>query len=460
MIPKILIIDDEEHMCWALEKAMRQEGYQTRVAYRGPDGLKIIQEEDPSLVILDLKMPEMDGLEVLKHAREINPRLPVIMLTAHGTIETAIEAMKMGAVDYITKPFDLDELKLVIKQNLMVCQLETEVSFLRSELTKKYKNMVGKSESFQEIIHLIERVSQTNVNVLITGESGTGKEVAAVAIHQNSPRKNGPFVPVNCAALPEQLLESELFGHEKGAFTGAYSRKIGRFELADNGTIFLDEIGEIPLNMQVKLLRVLQEKSFERVGGTETLTVNVRVIAATNRQLEEAIKEGKFREDLYYRLNVVPIHMPPLRERHEDIPLLAEHFLQKLKPTYGAKRISPAALELLQRYNWPGNIRELQNIIERAVIICRGDEILPEHLPNEIRGTQAESESGIVINFPDKGVSLEEVEKHLLIKALEKSKGNQSKAAELLGITRSAFIYRSQKYGILKSQFQSQSSKY
>lgn len=438
-------------MCWALERAMRQEGYQTRVAYRGPEGLKIIQEEDPSLVILDLKMPEMDGLEVLKHAREINPRLPVIILTAHGTIETAIEAMKMGAVDYITKPFDLDELKLVIKQNLVVCQLETEVSFLRSQLTKEYSNMVGKSQAFQEVLHLIERVSQTNANVLITGESGTGKEVVAVAIHRNSPRKNGPFVPVNCAALPEQLLESELFGHEKGAFTGAYSRKIGRFELADKGTIFLDEIGELPLNMQAKLLRVLQEKSFERVGGTKTLMVDVRVIAATNRQLEKAIRDGQFREDLYYRLNVMPINIPPLRERREDIPLLVDHILKKLKPTYGTKRISPAVLELFQRYDWPGNIRELQNVIERAAIISRGNEILPEHLPEEIRGSRAKSDKGLIIHFPDEGISLEEVEKQLLIKALEKSKGNQSKAAELLGITRSTFIYRCQKYGIQKN---------
>jgi len=452
MTSTILIIDDEEHMCWALERAMQQEGYQTRVAHRGPDGLKIIQEEDPSLVVLDLKMPEMDGLEVLKHALEINPRLPVIILTAHGTIETAIEAMKMGAVDYITKPFDLDELKLVIKQNLVVAQLETEVSFLRSQLTKDYSNMVGQSQAFREVIHLIERVSQTNVNVLITGESGTGKEVVAVAIHRNSPRKNGPFVPVNCAALPEQLLESELFGHEKGAFTGAYSRKIGRFELADKGTIFLDEIGELPLSMQAKLLRVLQEKSFERVGGTKTITVDVRVISATNRQLEKAIQNGQFREDLYYRLNVMPINIPPLRERREDIPLLVDHIMKKLKPTYGMKRISPAALELFKRYDWPGNVRELQNVIERANIICRGDEILPEHLPEEIRGAKVKADQGLDIELPDEGVSLEEVEKQFLIKALEKSKGNQSKAAELLGITRSTFIYRCQKYGILKNQ--------
>lgn len=438
-------------MCWALERAMQQEGYQAKAAYRGPEGLRLIQKDDPSLVILDLKMPEMGGLEVLKHALEINPKLPVIILTAYGTIETAIEAMKMGAVDYISKPFDLDELKLIVKQNLVVCQLETEVNFLRSQLTEKYNNMIGKSQAFQEVLHLIEKVSKTNVNVLITGESGTGKELVATAIHQNSLRQDGPFVPINCAALPEHLLESELFGHEKGAFTGAHTRKIGRFELADNGTIFLDEIGELPLNMQVKMLRVLQEKSFERVGGTKTLSVDVRVIAATNRQLDKAIQEGDFREDLYYRLNVMPINIPPLRERQEDIPLLVEHIMEKLKPHYCIKRISPGVLELFKRYKWPGNIREMENVLERACIICQGEEILPEYLPCDIRGARAESEEDLILNFPDEGVSLEQVEKQLLIKALKKSSGNQSKAAELLGITRSTFLYRCQKHDILKN---------
>ncbi len=448
MVPKILIIDDEEHMCWALDRAMRQEGYQTSVAYRGQEGLEKIKEDSPSLVILDLRLPDMDGLEVLKKAKELSPKLPVIMLTAHGTIETAIEAMKIGAADYITKPFDLDELKLVIKQNLLLSQLETEVTFLRSELTGKYGNMVGQSKIMQEIIALIERVAKSNASVLITGESGTGKEVAAVAIHQNSPRCNAPFIPVNCAALPEQLLESELFGHERGAFTGATSRKLGRFELADKGTIFLDEIAEMSLNMQAKLLRVLQEKSFERVGGTETLSVDVRVIAATNRQLDEAIKKGQFREDLFYRLNVVNIHLPPLRERKEDIPLLAKHFLSKIGHTYQVEKISPEAMELLCSYHWPGNIRELQNVIERAAIICRSNTILPEHLPRDLY-SPAKPSSSIIIDIPDEGISLENLEKELILKALEKSGGNQTKAAQLLGITRSALLYRSQKYGII-----------
>ncbi|MFA7468035.1 MAG: sigma-54 dependent transcriptional regulator, partial [Desulfotomaculaceae bacterium] len=406
-----------------------------------------IREESPSLAILDLRLPDMDGLDVLKEAKAINPKLPVIMLTAHGTIETAIEAMKIGAADYITKPFDLEELKLVIKQNLLVIQLETEVTFLRSELTGKYGNIIAQSKVMLDIITLIERVAHSNASVLITGESGTGKEVAAVALHQNSPRHNKPFIPINCAALPEQLLESELFGHERGAFTGATARKLGRFELADKGTIFLDEIAEMSLNMQAKLLRVLQEKSFERVGGTETLSVDVRVIAATNRELGEAIKKGTFREDLFYRLNVIHIHLPPVRERKEDIPLLAKHFLQKYGHIYHVEKISPEAMELLCSYHWPGNVRELQNVIERSAIICRNNRIDPEHLPRELYVPQQFS-SDVVIDFPDRGISLEELEKELILKALEKSAGNQTKAAQLLGITRSALLYRSQKHDI------------
>lgn len=450
MVPKILVIDDEEHMCWALERAMRQEGYQVFTATRGQQGLELIREEAPSLVILDLKMPEMDGMEVLSRAKEMQPKLPVIILTAHGTIETAIEAMKIGAADFITKPFDLDELKIVIKKALMISQLVTEVSFLRSELTKQYGRIIGKSQAIKEVTQLIDRVAVSNATVLITGESGTGKEVAAVSIHQSSPRRDMPFVAVNCAALPENLLESELFGHEKGAFTGAVARKMGRFELADRGTIFLDEIAEMPLNMQVKLLRFLQEKTFERVGGTETIKVDVRVIAATNRNIIEAVEKGDFREDLYYRLNVIPIHLPPLRERKEDVPLLAEHFLDKFQPTYLVNKISPAAMEMLCNYNWPGNIRELQNIIERAAIICHGSEIMPDHLPKELQSPKKNISAVeyAVVTLPEGGISLEEVEKQLIVKALEKSGGNQTRAAQLLGITRSALLYRMQKHGI------------
>ncbi len=435
-------------MCWALEKAMRQEGYQALSSNMGRRGLELIREEAPALVLLDLRMPEMDGLEALKKIKETSPKLPVIILTAHGTIETAIEAMKEGASDYITKPFDLDELKLVIKQNLLMSQLVTEVNFLRSELTKKYKVMVGESSAIKEVIKLIDKVANSNATVLITGESGTGKEVAAVAIHRNSPRREGPFVPVNCAALPDNLLESELFGHEKGAFTGAVARKLGRFELADKGTIFLDEIAEMPLNMQVKLLRVLQEKSFERVGGTETLHVDVRVIAATNRNLTEAMAKGLFREDLYYRLNVFHIDLPPLRQRVEDIPVLAEHFLDKIRPNYLVQKFCPEAIKLLTQYHWPGNIRELQNVVERAAIICHGTEITPADLPKEIQEISGKYDAGSLVRLPESGISLEDLEKELIIKALEKSKGNQTRAAQLLGITRSALLYRVQKHSI------------
>ncbi|CCO09467.1 sigma-54-dependent transcriptional regulator [Desulforamulus hydrothermalis] len=447
---KILIIDDEEHMCWALEKGLRQEGYHVLTTTRAREGLELIRKETPSLVILDLKMPELDGLEVLLRAKDLLPKLPVIMITAHGTIDTAIEAMKLGATDYITKPFDLDELKLVVKQALMVSQLQEEVSFLRSELNKKYGQIIGNSQVIQDVCALIEKVADSNATVLITGESGTGKEVTALSIHQLSSRRDKPFVPINCAALPESLLESELFGHEKGAFTGAVARKLGRFELANQGTLFLDEVTEMPLSMQVKLLRVLQEKQFERVGGTESIKVDVRVIAATNRDPVECIRKGTFREDLYYRLNVLPIHLPPLRERSEDIPLLVMHFLQKFNPSQ-EQLISPEAMTLLKAYQWPGNIRELQNVIERAVILSQGQEIKPRHLPKEIQkldSDKGKAAQGLIINFPDDGISFEEVEKELIIKALAKSNGNQTRAAQLLGITRSALLYRAQKYQI------------
>ncbi|ABO50519.1 two component, sigma54 specific, transcriptional regulator, Fis family [Desulforamulus reducens MI-1] len=448
ILNKILVIDDEEHMCWALEKGLMQEGYQVFTSTRGKHGLDIIRKETPSLVILDLKMPEMDGLEVLVKAKDLMPKLPIIMITAHGTIDTAIEAMKLGATDYITKPFDLDELKMVIRQALMVNHLQEEVTFLRSELNKKYGQIVGNSQAIHDVCGLIEKVADSNATVLVTGESGTGKEITALSIHQLSSRRDKPFVPINCAALPESLLESELFGHEKGAFTGAVARKLGRFELANQGTLFLDEITEMPLSMQVKLLRVLQEKEFERVGGTDSIKIDVRVIAATNRDPMECIRKGTFREDLFYRLNVLPIHLPPLRERTEDIPLLAMHFIKKFNPSQ-EQRMSPEAMGLLISYEWPGNIRELQNVIERSIILAQGNEIKPHHLPKEIQKldeVKNETTHGLIINFPDDGISFDEVEKELILKALEKSNGNQTRAAQLLGITRSALLYRAQKY--------------
>ena len=446
MIPRVLVIDDEEKMCWALDRALSHEGYQVITATEGLQGITLAQEAEPSIIILDLWLPDIDGMEALRKIKEFNPHIPVIMLTAHGTIETAIEAMKIGANDYITKPFKLDELKVILKQALHVHQLETEVDFLRQELSNKYGRMIGQSDSTKEVASLIRQVAKTNTTVLITGESGTGKEVAAVEIHQASNRSDKPFVAVNCAALPEHLLESELFGHEKGAFTGALNKKKGRFEIADKGTIFLDEIGEMPISMQVKFLRVLQERSFERVGGTETISVDVRIIAATNSDLSLAIARGAFREDLYYRLNVMRISLPPLRVRKDDIPLLVNHFLGKFDTSH-SKKISPEAMKLLSRHNWPGNIRELQNIIERSLIFCQGSEIQPAHLPRELMDSMEESETP-VLNLPESGISLTELEKHLIIKALEKHNLNQTKTAKYLGISRATLLYRIQKYGI------------
>lgn len=446
LTPRILVIDDEEKMCWALERALSHEGYQVVTATRGLQGIELAQETEPSMVILDLKMPDIDGIEVLKGIKNINPSIPVIMITAHGTIDTAIEAMKIGATDYITKPFKLEQLKVHIKQALHLSNLENQVNFLRQELGKKYGKIVGQSVAMKEVTLLIRQVAKTGATVLITGESGTGKEVAAVEIHKASNRADKPFVAVNCAALPEQLLESELFGHSKGAFTGATSRKKGRFEIADKGTIFLDEIGEMPISMQAKLLRVLQERCFERVGGTETIHVDVRIIATTNVELTTAISNGTFREDLYYRLNVMRIIMPPLRSRKEDIPLLVNHFLEKFDPSR-SKKISSEAMKILTLYNWPGNIRELQNAIERALIVCQGAEILPVHFPKELLNS-LEKTSAPVINLTEGGFSLEEMEKHLIIKALEKHNYNQTKAAKYLGITRPTLLYRLQKYGI------------
>jgi len=446
LTPRILVIDDEDKMCWALDRALSYEGYQVITATRGLQGIDLAKKDDFSLIILDLKMPDMDGLEVLKEIKNINPTIPVIMITAHGTIDTAIEAMKIGATDYITKPFKLEEIKVQIKKSLHLSNLENQVDFLRQELGKKYGKMVGQSDAMKEVAFLIHQVAKTGATVLITGESGTGKEVVAVEIHKASNRVDKPFVAVNCAALPEQLLESELFGHEKGAFTGATNKKKGRFEIADTGTIFLDEIGEMPISMQAKLLRVLQERCFERVGGTETIDVDVRVIATTNLDLATAISNGTFREDLYYRLNVMRISMPPLRSRKEDIPLLVNHFLEKFDPSH-SKKISTVAMKILTNYNWPGNIRELQNAIERALIVCQGSEIKPEHFPKDLLNSLEETTTP-KMNIEDGGFSLEEMEKHLIIKALEKHNYNQTKAAKYLGITRPTLLYRLQKYDI------------
>ena len=446
MTPKILVIDDEERMCWALGRALSQEGYQVMTATGGIQGIALARENEPSLVILDLKMPDLDGLEVLKELKVLYPNLPVFMITAHGTIDTAIEAMKIGASDYITKPFKLEKVKVQVKQALRLSNLENQVNFLSQELGNQYGRLIGQSDAMKEVTLLIRQVAKTGATVLITGESGTGKEVAAVEIHKASNRYDKPFIAVNCAALPEQLLESELFGHEKGAFTGATTKKKGRFELADKGTILLDEIGEMPISMQAKLLRVLQERCFERVGGTETIHVDVRVIATTNQDLAKSIAKGTFREDLYYRLNVMHIMMPPLRYRKEDISLLVNYFLEKFDPSK-TKKISSEAMKTLTQYNWPGNVRELQNAIERALIVCSGLEIQSIHFPKELLKVTNEF-TAPEISLTESGFSLGELEKHLIIKALEMHNYNQTKVAKYLGITRPTLLYRLQKYGI------------
>ncbi|AEE96691.1 two component, sigma54 specific, transcriptional regulator, Fis family [Mahella australiensis 50-1 BON] len=442
---RILIIDDEERMRWVLCKALEQESYEAEAAGDGIEGLKMLDKHSIDLVLLDMRLPIMDGMEVLKRIKELYPSLPVIIITAYGSIEMAVAAVKAGATDYITKPFDIDELVIQIKKALDVHRLVDEVEFLRSELSQRYQDMLlsSKSPCMQEVYELVRRIADSDATVLLTGESGTGKEVIARTIHYSSRRADKPFVAINCAAVPDNLLESELFGYEKGAFTGAVARKAGRFEVADGGTVFLDEIGEMSMNMQAKLLRVLQERSFEHLGGNDVISVDVRIIAATNKDLQYAMKSGYFREDLYYRLSVIPINLPPLRERKEDIPDLALYFVNKFDKRKAIKGISKQAMDILRLYSWPGNIRELENAIERAVIICDTNAIQPAHLPISMQTPKKES-SVLDIDIPDEGISMEALEMQLIKKALDKTGGNQTKAAKLLGITRSALIYRMQ----------------
>jgi DNA-binding NtrC family response regulator len=388
----ILIIDDEPNIRRVLEAVFMKDRYEVFTAESGRKALDVISSQ-PNLdvVLCDLIMPDMNGVEVLKAAKEANPALSVVMITAHGTIRTAVEAMKLGAFDYITKPFDMDEIKLVVKNATERRQLVSENADLRRELKSRFKfdEIVGSSGKMQEVYKIVERVANSNATVMIRGDSGTGKELVAKAIHYNSPRADKPFIAVSCAALPETLLESELFGYEKGAFTGAAGQKQGRFELAHMGTLFLDEIAEISPGMQVKLLRVLQERQFERIGGTKTVSVDVRLVAATNRDLEDAVAKNEFRPDLYYRLQVIQVFLPPLRERKEDIPALVEHFIQKFNAANGRsiKYVNPEAMDLVMKYPWPGNIRELENAIERSVVLAdmNSDLITPDVLPASVQ---------------------------------------------------------------------------
>ncbi len=449
---RILVADDEPNMRWVLEKALIKAGYDVEVVEDGLMAVERVLLECPDLLLLDLKMPKLDGMEVLRKVKIHFPDLIVIILTAHGTTSNAVEAMKAGAFDYLMKPFDIDELLLTVAKALEVENLRQQIDYLKRQVNddSQWEQVIGKSRSMNLVFELVNRVAPTLATVLLQGESGTGKELVAHFIYALSPRRKGPFIRVNCAALPENLLESELFGHEKGAFTGAHERKKGRFELADRGTLFLDEIGEISLAVQAKLLRVLQERSFERVGGVKTLKVDVRIITATNRDLLSETKEGRFREDLYYRLNVFPITVPPLRERREDIPFLATHFLQRLNINDQSKQLSPEVIERLSNYDWPGNVRELQNVLERMAIISHGREIGLDCLP-EFVGSDNTNVRETPFRLPAEGISLEEVEKSFLQQALEQTGGNQSQAAKLLGLSRYSFLYRLEKYGISRN---------
>ncbi|MBQ8561575.1 MAG: sigma-54-dependent Fis family transcriptional regulator, partial [Spirochaetaceae bacterium] len=424
----ILVIDDEKNIREGLSAALELEGYSVRLAADGREGLAQIEKGDIDLVITDLRMPGISGEEVLSRVRGESPGIPVIVLTGHGSIDTAVDAMRNGAYDFLTKPLSLDRLILIVKRALAGRELEIRHSSLQQELNAKtsFESIIGKSAEMQRIFQMVRKAADSKASVLITGESGTGKELIANALHNLSPRKDKPFIKVHCAALSESLLESELFGHEKGAFTGAAARKRGRFELANGGTIFLDEIGEINQNVQIKILRVLQDKRFERVGGEETLEVDVRVIAATNRNLEEEILQGRFREDLFYRLNVVHIQVPPLRERKDDIPLMLNAFLDEFnrennKSITGFDSRSRSAL---YKYDWPGNIRQLRNCVESAVVMCSGSQISLEDLPPTIRGAAEAS----VIQVP-MGITLAEAEKIIIQQNLAANQGNKSKTA-------------------------------
>jgi DNA-binding NtrC family response regulator len=443
---RILVVDDEANARAALAEILRQEGFNVETAADGFKALARMEEFGPDVVLTDLKMPGMDGVELLRKVRDAESEVPVVLMTAFGAVETAVSAMREGAADYLTKPLNTDELLVVLERALERRRLRKETATLRSQLAERYKfeNIVGSSPEMQQVFKSIAQVAPSRATVLLTGESGTGKELVAAAIHHRSPRSNGPFVKLHCAALAESLLESELFGHERGAYTGADRRREGRFEQADGGSLFLDEIGEISPSTQVKLLRVLQEREFERVGSNQTLRVDVRVIAATNKDLKMLVDAGRFREDLFYRLNVINIRLPSLHERNSDIPALAMHFLRRYSEENNktVDRIGDAALAQLVRHDWPGNVRELENVIERAVVLADGPTIEPLHLPPEIAATT--KSSGVPV-IP--GSSMADIERHAILKTLEAMGGSTSKAADVLGISVRKIQYKLQEYG-------------
>jgi DNA-binding NtrC family response regulator len=447
MKKRILVVEDEEKLRRVIELQLISAGFDVDNVGTAEAGLKLVDRAD--LVLTDLKLPHMDGLQFLSQIRRQNSQVPVIMMTAFGSVENAVEAMKAGAIDFLLKPFSLDHLMQVVGKALEVRALRDENRELKAELGRRYEfdNIIGRSPGMQEIFNTIERVAPTRATVLLAGESGVGKDLIARAIHFHSPRRDKPLVKINCTAIPENLMESELFGYEKGAFTGANTTKPGKFEQADTGTVFLDEIGDVPGPIQVKLLRVLQEREFERLGSNVTRHIDVRVVAATNQDLRAALEQGTFREDLYYRLNVVPLNIPALRERKQDIPFLANHFIRKLAPDAGCKveSITPAAMEKLVEYHWPGNVRELENVIERSLVMAQGTQldVADIKLENAPR-PKGHGDS----HFLPEGMSLDQYEQELIREALKRADGNKSQAARLLGLTRNALRYRLTQMGM------------
>jgi len=450
----ILILDDEPNLLLILEALLTDAGYSVTALSDPEMGLAYLDESEVDAIITDMKMPKLTGQDVLEHVKRNYPHIPVLIMTAYGSIEGAVEAMKVGAFDYITKPFSNDELLLSVSKAMQLANARRQFRLLHENLEERYglHQIIGKSKAIQNVLHMVDRAAPSRSTVLITGESGTGKELVARAIHFASPRKNGPFISVNCMAFNAGVLESELFGHEKGSFTGAVAQKRGRFELAHEGTLFLDEIGELSQDIQVKLLRVLQERSFERVGGSKLIEVDIRVVTATNKNLQELVEKGEFREDLYYRLNVVQLHMPPLRERREDIPILAQHFAQKYAQDneMEPKTFSPESMDYLMGYEWPGNVRQLENIIERCMVLASGEHIGVEDLPPEIKDEESQFKSAVdllpvQLNLAD---TLEKIEAALVRRALAKTDFVQVKAAELLGLSKSNLQYKLKKYKI------------
>ncbi len=451
---KILLVDDDEKLCESIELNVGEDRYEWVIAHNGEDGLVRLDSDDPDLILCDIRMPKMDGITFLGRVKKARPELPVIMITAYEDMETTIKAMQLGAFEYVRKPIDTSEMEMTIDRALNTVQRERHYKQMVKEITEKYKmnNVVGSTPAMQEIFKTIGQVTISRVSVLITGESGTGKELIAKAIHYNSPMKDQPFVAINCSAIPEGLIESELFGHEKGAFTGAVATTRGKFELAAGGTLFLDEIGDIPLSMQAKLLRVLQEKEFNRVGGSKRIEFSARVMAATHRDLKKMVREGTFREDLYYRLAVVSIEVPPLRERRADIPRLAEFLVDKINKDLGCaiRALDPETIDILKQHDYPGNVRELENVLRHAAVMSKGDILMPEYLPPMVRQEEdmLAVSTGHGFQFPRELVALEEVERRYILHALQVTGWKKKQTCELLNIARTTLDRKIEQYDI------------